>query len=113
MTQTFMELMAATELGFKSATLYEKFFESTKYHDRPDIIKFNAAFSSGTKGLTANLAHRIAYESQQLCGGIAYTDNLPIDRALEVAKIQEVIGGSRNIQLYIVANSIRDMIKRL
>jgi butyryl-CoA dehydrogenase len=113
LTEMFIELMAATELGFKSATLYEKFFESRKYANRPDIIKFNAAFSSGTKFLTANLAHKIAYESQQLCGGMAYTDNLGIDRALEVAKVQEVIGGSRNIQLLIVSNSIRDMIRRL
>lgn len=113
LTEMFIELMAATELGFKSATLYEKFFESNRYAHRPDIIKFNAAFSSGTKFLTANLAHKIAYESQQLCGGLAYTDNLGIDRALEVAKVQEVIGGSRNIQLMIVSNSIRDMIRRL
>ncbi len=113
LTELFMDLMAATELGFKSATLYEKFFESDKYKGRQDIIKFNAAFSSGTKGLTAKLAFKIAYEAQQLCGGIAYTDNLPIDRAFEVAKIQEIIGGSRNIQTYIVSNSIRDMIKRL
>lgn len=113
LTQMFIDLMAATELGFKSATLYEKFFDSSKYANRNDIIKFNAAFSSGTKFLTAQLAHRIAYESQQLCGGIAFTNNLPIDRALEVAKVQEIIGGSRNIQLYIVANSLRDMIKRL
>ncbi|MCP4763268.1 MAG: acyl-CoA/acyl-ACP dehydrogenase, partial [archaeon] len=60
-----------------------------------------------------NLAHKIAYESQQLCGGIAYSDNLPIDKALEVAKVQEIIGGSRNIQLLIVSKSIKDMIKRL
>jgi butyryl-CoA dehydrogenase len=113
LTELFVDLMAATELGFKSASLYEKFFESEKYGHRPDIIKFNSSFSSGTKFLTAKLAHRIAYEAQQLCGGIAYSDNLPIDRALEVAKVQEIIGGSRNIQLYIVANSIRDMIKKL
>lgn len=113
LTDMFVDLMAATELGFKSATLYEKFLESNKYNHRPDVIKFNAAFSSGTKYLASKLAHRIAYESQQLCGGIAYSDSLPIDRALEVAKVQEVIGGARNIQLSIVANSIRDMIKRL
>jgi butyryl-CoA dehydrogenase len=113
LTEMFIELMAATELGFKSATLYEKFFESSKYEHRPDVIKFNAAFASGTKFLTAKLAHKIAYESQQLCGGIAYTHNLPIDRALGVSEVQEIIGGSRNIQLYVVANSIRDMIKRL
>ncbi|MCP4764120.1 MAG: acyl-CoA dehydrogenase [archaeon] len=113
LTELFCELMSATELGFKTAGLYEKFFDTDAYIDRPDVIKFNAAFSSGTKFITANLAHKIAYESQQLCGGIAYSDNLPIDKALEVAKVQEIIGGSRNIQLLIVSKSIKDMIKRL
>ena len=113
LTKLFVELMSATEMGFKTASLYEKFIQSTKYEGRRDIVKFNAAFSSGTKYLSANLAHKIAYESQQLCGGIAYSDNLKIDRALNVARVQEIIGGSRNIQLRIVASSIRDMIKKL
>ena len=113
LTELFIELMAATELGFKTATIYEKFFESNKYADRPDIIKFSSAFAAGTKFFASNLAERIAYESQQLCGGIAFTDNMQIDRALEVAKVQEIIGGSRNIQLVIVSKSIQDMIKKL
>lgn len=113
LTQLFVKLMAATELGFKSVSMYDKFFNDEKYYKRTDIIKFNAAFTAGTKYYTSNLAHEIAYECQQLVGGIGYTDNLPIDRALEVAKVQEIIGGSRNVQLLIVSRSIKDMIKRL
>ncbi|MHA1728685.1 MAG: acyl-CoA dehydrogenase family protein [Promethearchaeota archaeon] len=115
LTKLFVELMAATDLGFKTASLYEKFIQGDKdkYADRKDIIKFNAAFSSGTKYLTSNLAMRISYEAQHLCGGIAYTDNLQIDKALGVARIQEIIGGTRNIQLKILASSIKNMIKRL
>lgn len=113
LTQLFVKLMAATELGFKSVSMYDKFFNDEKYYKRPDIIKFNAAFTAGTKYYTSNLAHEIAYESQQLVGGIGYTDNLPIDRALQVARVQEIIGGSRNIQLMIVSRSIKDMIGRL
>ncbi|MHA1342137.1 MAG: acyl-CoA dehydrogenase [Promethearchaeota archaeon] len=113
LTELFVDLMAATELGFKSAGLYDKFFNSSKYENRPDVIKFGAAFSSGTKFLTAKLAHQIAYESQHLCGGVAYTDNMKIDRAVEVAKLQEIIGGTRNIQLNIVSRSIKNMIKKL
>jgi len=105
----FTELMAATELGFKSASEYKK---TLKYSD-PKFIKYNAAFSSGTKFLASNLAYKISYETQQLCGGIAFTDNLRIDKALEVSKVQEIIGGARNIQLYLVARGIRDIVKRL
>jgi len=113
LTELFINLMAATELGFKSAGLYDKFFNSSKYDKRSEVIKFGAAFSSGTKFLTSKLAHQIAYESQQLCGGIAYTDNLKINRAVEIAKLQEIIGGTRNIQLNIVSRSIKNMIKRI
>ncbi len=113
LTEMFVDLMAATELGFKSVGLYDKFFKEEKYYKRRDIIKFNAAFTAGTKFYTSNLAHKIAYECQQLVGGIGYTDNLQIDRAIEVAKVQEIIGGSRNIQLSIVSNSLKEMIKRL
>ncbi|TKJ24157.1 MAG: hypothetical protein CEE43_00305 [Promethearchaeota archaeon Loki_b32] len=108
-TQNFIELMAATELGFKSASEYNKTIER-KHFDQQKFIKYNAAFSSGTKYLASHLAHKISYETQQLCGGIAFTDNLRIDKALEVAKVQEIIGGARNIQLYLVSRAIKDMI---
>ena len=108
-TQLFTELMAATELGFKSASEYKK---TLKYAE-PKFIKYNAAFSSGTKFLASNLAHKISYETQQLCGGIAFTDNLRIDKALEVSKVQEIIGGARNIQLYLVSRAIKDIVGNL
>ncbi|TXT67383.1 MAG: Acyl-CoA dehydrogenase domain-containing protein [Promethearchaeota archaeon] len=107
--QLFTELMAATELGFKSASEYKK---TLKYSDQK-FIKYNAAFSSGTKFLASNLAYKISYEAQQLCGGITFTDNLRIDKALEVSKVQEIIGGARNIQLYLVSRGIKDIVKRI
>jgi len=108
-TKLFTELMAATELGFNAASEYRKTLE---YPD-PKFIKYNAAFSSGTKFLASNLAQRLSYECQQLCGGIAFTDNLRIDSALEVSKVQEIIGGARNIQLLLVSRAIRDIVRRV
>jgi alkylation response protein AidB-like acyl-CoA dehydrogenase len=75
------------------------------------MVKYNASFSAGTKYLASHLAHRISYECQQLVGGIGYTDNLRIDKALEVSKIQEIIGGSRNIQLLLVNQAIKTILK--
>ncbi|MHA1499548.1 MAG: acyl-CoA dehydrogenase family protein [Promethearchaeota archaeon] len=111
-TQLITELMAATELGFTSATEYDKTIERQQF-EQQKYIKYNASFSSGAKFLASNLAHKISYETQQLCGGIAFTDNLRIDKALEVAKVQEIIGGARNIQLYLVSRAIKDMISLL
>ena len=109
LTELFTELMAATELGLKAATEYKKTLD---YADAK-FIKYNAAFSSGTKFLASNLAQKLSYEVQQLCGGIAFTDNLRIDKALEVAKVQEIIGGARNIQLYLVSKAIKNLISLL
>jgi len=75
------------------------------------MIKYNASFSAGTKYMASKLAHRISYEMQHLCGGAGYTDNLKIDKALEVSKIQEIIGGSRNIQLLLVTQAMRSILK--
>lgn len=109
-TKLFTELMAVTDFGIRTATEYEK---TLKYPDETKFIKYNAAFSSGTKFLASNLAYRISYETQQLCGGIAFTDNLKIDKALEVSKVQEIIGGARNIQLYLVSKAIKDIVARV
>jgi alkylation response protein AidB-like acyl-CoA dehydrogenase len=111
-TMNFTELMAATEFGFKAASEYDKTLEHHHFNQEK-FIKYNASFSSGTKYLASNIAHKIAYETQQLCGGIAFTDNLRIDKALEVSKVQEIIGGARNIQLYLVSRAIKDMISLL
>jgi len=108
-TKLFTELMAATDFGIRSASEYRK---TLKYSDTK-FIKYNAAFSSGTKFHASNLAQRLSYEVQQLCGGIAFTDNLKIDAALEVSKVQEIIGGARNIQLYLVSKAIKDIVGRV
>ncbi|MFO8019957.1 MAG: acyl-CoA dehydrogenase [Promethearchaeia archaeon] len=107
-TKLFTELMAATEFGLTTAKEYRK---TLKYPEQTKFIKYNAAFSSGTKYLSSNLAQRLSYEVQQLCGGIAFTDNLRIDKALEVSKVQEIIGGSRNIQLYLVSGAMKKIVK--
>ncbi|HMF31612.1 MAG TPA: acyl-CoA dehydrogenase family protein [Candidatus Lokiarchaeia archaeon] len=108
LAEMLVDLMAATDLGFKAASEFEKI---ARYPEHTDMVKYNASFSAGTKYLAAHLAHRISYESQQLVGGIGYTDNMRIDKALEVSKIQEIIGGSRNIQLLLVNQAIKTILK--
>jgi len=106
--EMLVDLMAATDLGFSAANEYEKIARHPEHFD--SMVKYNASFSAGTKYMASNLAHRISYEMQQLCGGAGYTDNLRIDKALEVSKIQEIIGGSRNIQLLLVTQAIKTIL---
>ncbi|QEE15471.1 acyl-CoA dehydrogenase family protein [Promethearchaeum syntrophicum] len=109
MSDLFSELMAATTLGLHMGSEYKKLVEKPEYK----FIRYNAALSSGVKTVVSRLSHKIAYEAQHLCGGVAYTDNLRMDRTLEVSRIQEVIGGSRNIQSFLVSRVIKDILKKL
>ncbi|GAB4315876.1 MAG: acyl-CoA dehydrogenase family protein [Promethearchaeota archaeon] len=111
LAQLLIELMAATNFGFRAATEYEKIERYPEKLD--DMVKYNSSFSAGTKFLASNLAHRLSYEAQQMCGGVGYTDNLRIDRAIEVSKVQEVIGGSRNVQLILVNRAMRAILRML
>ncbi|MBN2154048.1 MAG: acyl-CoA dehydrogenase [Candidatus Lokiarchaeota archaeon] len=110
MAEMLVDLMAATNLGFSAANEYQKI---AKYPENVEMVKYNASFSAGTKFLASNLAHRISYEMQQLCGGAGYTDNLRIDKALEISKIQEIIGGSRNIQLMLVTQAMKTIVNMI
>ncbi|MHA1519539.1 MAG: acyl-CoA dehydrogenase family protein [Promethearchaeota archaeon] len=109
MSELFSELLAATSVGLHMGTEYRKFVE----HLEPKFTRYNATLSSGIKTVTSQLSHKIAYEAQHLCGGIAYTDNLKMDRALNVSRIQEIIGGSRNIQRFLVSRVLRDLMNDL
>ncbi|MHA1730810.1 MAG: acyl-CoA dehydrogenase family protein [Promethearchaeota archaeon] len=109
LSEMLVELMAATNLGLRAGTEFEKIERHSEKLN--EMVKYNSSFSAGTKYLASKLAHRISYETQQLCGGIGYTDNLRIDRAIEVSKIQEIIGGSRNIQLLLVNRAVKYILK--
>ena len=57
------------------------------------------------------LSHEISYEVQNAMGGIAVTDNLKVDRAADVSKIQEVIGGTRNVMLLLITGAIKRTVR--
>ncbi|MHA1733128.1 MAG: acyl-CoA dehydrogenase family protein [Promethearchaeota archaeon] len=106
------ELLAATQLGLFSAHHHNKAIapENAK---NVNLQKFNASLASAAKMKAAKLSHDIAYENQQIMGGISVTDNMMMDRVLEISKIEEVIGGSRGIQTLLVSRSIPSVLKNI
>jgi alkylation response protein AidB-like acyl-CoA dehydrogenase len=97
---------AATSLALQAATIYD---DKILFADKPskEAEKWVAGISSQGKYYTAKLTHEICYEVQQHMGGIGVTDNSPVDELTDVSKIEEVIGGSRNIQLLLIQNQIQ------
>ena len=47
-----------------------------------------------------------------MAGGIAVTDNTDIQELASTSYIEEVIGGARNIQLFIIQNALRRYLKQ-
>ena len=97
---------AATSLALQAATIYD---EKILFADKPskEAEKWASGISSQGKYYAAKLTHEICYEVQQLMGGISVTDNTPVDELADVSKIEEVIGGARNIQLLLIQSQIQ------
>jgi alkylation response protein AidB-like acyl-CoA dehydrogenase len=103
---------AATSLALQTTTIYdEKILFSEK--SSKQAVKWVASASSQGKYYVAKLTHEICYEVQQQMGGISVTDNTPVDELMDVSKIEEVIGGARNVQLLIIQGQLQRYIRSL
>lgn len=100
------KISSATALAFQAATIYDKHI---LFAEKPskEAEKWVAGISSQGKYLVAKLSAEVTYNIQNLCGGIAVTDNLDLQELASTACIEEPIGGARNIQLFIIQNAIR------
>ncbi|MFX0134869.1 MAG: acyl-CoA dehydrogenase family protein [Candidatus Hodarchaeota archaeon] len=98
---------AATSLALQAATIYD---EKVLFAEKKNAAaeKWVAGVSSQGKYILSKLTHTVCYEVQQQMGGISVvSDNTPVDEFMDTSKIEEVIGGARNIQLFIIQNSLR------
>lgn len=112
-----------TDLWAKTTTLTHgilKFCESydkkiEKYKGKlPDNISQAILFgASQYKYSCALLSKKICYEAANLMGGAGLCDNTLMHDYLNISRIQEIIGGSRQIQQYIMSLSLRRLFKRL
>ncbi len=97
---------AATALALQAATVYD---DKILFTEKPskEAEKWVASISSQGKYYLAKLTHEVCYETQQHMGGVSVTDNTPVDELCDVSKIEEVIGGARNIQLLLIQSQIQ------
>jgi len=103
---------AATSLALQAATVYDdKILFAEK--SSKEAEKWVASISSQGKYYVSKLTHDICYEVQQHMGGVSVTDNTPVDELMDVSKIEEVIGGARNIQLLLIQSQIRRFMRLL
>jgi alkylation response protein AidB-like acyl-CoA dehydrogenase len=117
-------------VGFTLANLYskvvvmtgalQKFSESydsknEKYQgDIPKALK--GAFeinASQLKYSAAKLTERVCYECANLMGGAGVNDNTLMRDLLGVSRIQEIVGGARQIQEYIISRALTGLFKQI
>jgi len=115
-------------VGFTLADLYinvmnitmalQKFSESydekiVKYQGKlpKDIANLFATSASQLKFSAAKLTEETCYECANLMAGAGVNDNTLMQDLLGVSRIQEIVGGTRQIQQYIISRAIGSLFK--
>ena len=78
--------------------------------------EFNLALvvtASQLKEQSAKLAERVCYECMNLMGGAGACDNTLMHDLVGISRIQEMGGGTRQIQQYIMSMSLRQLFKMM
>jgi alkylation response protein AidB-like acyl-CoA dehydrogenase len=97
----------------KFAENYDEKYEKYKGEIPGPIRQSLAVQASQLKYDAAILTERCCYEMANLMGGAGVCDNTLIHDLLGVSRIQEIVGGTRQIQQYIMAGGLRGLYKGL
>ncbi|MFX1294342.1 MAG: acyl-CoA dehydrogenase family protein [Promethearchaeota archaeon] len=89
--------------------------KSEKFNGKipPAINQIMVASASQMKYQAASLSERVAYEVANVMGGAGVCDNTLMHDHLGITRIQEVVGGTRQIQQYILTTALRQLFKML
>ena len=78
-----------------------------------NISRAMVASASQFKYHCTNLSKEICYECANLMGGAGLSDNTLMQDYVNISRIQEIVGGSRQIQQYIMSMALRQLFKML
>jgi len=76
-----------------------------------NISQALVASASQFKYHAAKLTEEICYESANLMGGAGLSDNTMMQDLLNMSRIAEIVGGSRQIQTYVLSMAMRQLYK--
>ncbi len=92
---------------------YDKKMEKFEGHIPANISRALVASASQFKYHCTNLSKQVCYESANLMGGAGLSDNTLMHDYVNISRIQEIVGGSRQIQQYIMSMALRQLFKML
>ncbi|MFX1573259.1 MAG: acyl-CoA dehydrogenase family protein [Promethearchaeota archaeon] len=104
---------ALTHGVLKFAEIYDEKHE--KYGDNlPDPIAQSMVNSASQyKYICANLAKEVCFEAANLMGGAGVCDNTLMHDYISVSRILEVVGGTKQIQQFIMSRGLKRLFKTL
>jgi len=92
---------------------YDKKMEKFEGHIPANISRAMVASASQFKYHCTNLSKEVCYEAANLMGGAGLSDNTLMHDYVNISRIQEIVGGSRQIQQYIMSMALRQLFKML
>jgi butyryl-CoA dehydrogenase len=92
---------------------YDKKMEKFEGHIPGNISRAMVASASQFKYHCTSLSKEICYEAANLMGGAGLSDNTMMQDYVNISRIQEIVGGSRQIQQYIMSMALRQLFKML
>jgi alkylation response protein AidB-like acyl-CoA dehydrogenase len=111
LTDLWAQLMNVTQGLLRFTEKYDAAVE--KFHGEipKNLSQAMVAAASQLKYHTCSLSKEICYEAANLMGGAGLCDNTLMHDLLNISRIQEIVGGSRQIQLYILSMAMRQLYK--
>ena len=112
MTDLWSEIMSLTLATLNICQMIDE--KMQKHGTLPK--EFNLALmasASQLKMVSTKLSQRACYECANLMGGAGVCDNTLMHDLLGISRIQEIGGGTRQIQQYILSMGLRQLFKAL
>ena len=97
----------------KFAEVYDEKMEKFEGRIPGNISRAMVASASQFKYHATNLSSEVCYEAANLMGGAGLSDNTLMYDYVNISRIQEIVGGSRQIQQYIMSMALRQLFKML
>jgi alkylation response protein AidB-like acyl-CoA dehydrogenase len=113
LTEMWAKTVNFTLACLKFCQIYDEALKKYEGHIPPALDMQLIPVAHALKYRGAILAERICYEAANLMGGAGVCDNTLMHDLLGLSRIQEVIGGTRQIQQYVMSMSLRKFFKSI
>lgn len=96
---------------YKFAEAFDEKMEKFGGHLPGNVAQALVASASQLKYHCTMLSKEVCYEAANLMGGAGLSDNTLMHDYLNISRIQEIVGGSRQIQCYVMSMALRTLYK--